>query len=91
MERVTDRGDGRQLAKQDVLLELNLRVHEAARRFEGIEPERDPWDFMCECGASDCRIPVSLTLADYEALRAADRPVLAAGHEKARPGDEPAA
>jgi hypothetical protein len=81
---VTDRGDERQRAKQDVLLELNVHVHEAAKRFEGAEPERDLWDFTCECGAPDCHVTVSLTLAEYEAVRAADRPLLAAGHEACR-------
>ena len=67
--------------KQDVLHEVNAHVHEAARRFEGVEPGEDRWDFTCECGSSDCRTTVSLLLADYEALRAAGRPVLAPGHE----------
>jgi hypothetical protein len=77
---MTNGGAATGLAKQNVLLELNARVHEAARRFEGLEPERDPWDFTCECGAPECRVPVSLTLAEYEALREAARPVLAPGH-----------
>jgi hypothetical protein len=76
-------------AKRNVLLELNVRVHEAARRFEGAEPGRDPWDFTCECGATECRLPVSLTLADYESLRAAGRPLLAKGHETVASGDKP--
>jgi len=71
-----------QLGKHEILLELNARVHEAARRFEGAEPERDLWDFTCECGAPDCRVPVSLTLAEYEALRAEESPILAAGHQE---------
>ena len=50
-------------------------------------PERDLWDFTCECGAPDCRVRVSLTLAEYEALRAADGPVQAPGHEQAGPAD----
>ncbi len=79
------------LAERGVLLELNARVHEAARRFAGNEPERDPWDFTCECGAPDCRVPVSLTLAEYEALRAQGRPVLAPGHEQVVSDDEPTA
>ena len=82
VEGLLDRHEGQQLEKQDVLLELNAHVHEAARRFEGTEPERDVWDFTCECGEPDCRIRVSLTLAEYEALRAGDRPVLAPGHEQ---------
>jgi hypothetical protein len=87
VECVTDRTEGQQLAKQDVLPELNARVHEAARRFEGSEPERDLWDFTCECGVPDCRVRVPLSLAAYEALRAADRPVLAPGHEQVGPAD----
>ena len=31
---------------------------------------------------------VSLTLAEYEALRGANRPVLASGHEKVAPAGE---
>lgn len=88
---MTGRGDKRKRAERDVLLELNVRVHEAARRFEGTEPGRDLWDFTCECGASDCRAPVSLTLADYEALRAAGLHVLAAGHDTVAPDEAPSA
>ena len=73
-----------QQAKQEVLLELNVRVHDAARRFEDNESEQNLWDFTCECGAPDCRVPVSLKLAEYEALRAAQQPVLADGHETQR-------
>ena len=73
-------GDLQQQAKQDVLGELNARVYEAARRFEDADSGRDPWDFTCECGAPDCRSPVSLTLPHYDALREADQRVLAPGH-----------
>jgi hypothetical protein len=81
VKRVTGRGEKQVDAERDVLLELNARVHEAARRFEGVEPGRDPWDFTCECGVPDCRAQVSLTLAEYEALRAGDRLVVAPGHQ----------
>jgi hypothetical protein len=74
-----------QRAKQDVLLELNARVHDAARRFEETDSEQNLWDFTCECGEPDCRVPVSLTLVQYEALRAAERPILSDGHETQRP------
>jgi hypothetical protein len=89
---VADRaGDLQQQAKQDVLGELNARVYEAAKRFDDAEPGRDLWGFTCECGAPDCRAPVSLTLADYQALRKADRPVLAPGHDRSdRPDRSPA-
>jgi hypothetical protein len=79
---VTGRGEKQEPAEQDILLEVNAHVHEAATRFERTGPAQDQWAFTCECGASDCRATVSLTLAEYESLRAADRPVLARGHEK---------
>ena len=84
---MTGRGQKQERAERDVLPELNAHVHEAARRFAGTEPGRDFWDFTCECGAPDCRAPVSLRLDEYDALRAADRPVLAPGHAKAVPGE----
>jgi hypothetical protein len=79
---VTGRDEKQLAAEQDVLHEVNAHVHEVARRFEGVGPAEDRWDFTCECGAPDCRLAVSLTLADYEALRGAGRPVLAPGHDK---------
>lgn len=80
-------GENDELDQQDVLHEVNAHVHEAAKRFEGTEPQVDRWDFTCECGAPDCRVTVSLTLEEYEGLRAAGRPVLAPGHEKVARGD----
>ena len=79
---MTGLGENELSVERDVLLELNARVHEAARRFEGIEPERNRWEFTCECGAADCREPVSLTLAEYEALRQEGGRVLAPGHDE---------
>jgi hypothetical protein len=79
-------GETDDLAQQDVLHEVNAHVHEAAKRFEGTEPQVDRWDFTCECGAPACRVTVSLTLGEYEGLRSAGRPVLAPGHGKAARG-----
>lgn len=82
-EAVTGSGDNQGSAdEQDVLFEVNAHVHEAARRFEGVEPGADRWDFTCECGAPGCRVSVSLTLAEYEALRKEHRRVLAPGHTR---------
>lgn len=78
---MADPGEEQRQAKQSILLELNGRVHEAAQLFESAERERDLWDFTCECGARECRLSVSLTLAEYEARRGAEQPILAAGHE----------
>lgn len=86
---MTGHDDRQKPAKRDLLFEVNAHVHEAAKRFEGIEPEAESWSFTCECGAPDCRVPVSLTVAEYEALRAAGRPLLAPGHEKVASPDEP--
>jgi hypothetical protein len=85
---VTGRDETQDPADRDLLLEVNAHVHEAAKRFEGVEPGQEPWDFTCECGAPECRVRVSLTLAEYEELRAAGRPVLAAEHDKAALGDK---
>ncbi|HEY3578569.1 MAG TPA: hypothetical protein VGK68_11370 [Gaiellaceae bacterium] len=81
---MTGHDENRERAEQDLLFEVNAHVHDAARRFEGVAPEpgHEPWEFTCECGAPGCRVAVSLTLAEYEALRAADSPVLAPGHER---------
>ena len=86
---MTGRDEKQERAKRDLLLEVNAHVHEAARRFEGIEPEPDLWEFTCECGAPDCRVTVRLTLAAYEKLRAEGRPVLAPGHEKVAADESP--
>jgi hypothetical protein len=81
-ETVTGRGEKQDPAELDLLHEVNAHVHEAAQRFEGVEPGEDRWEFRCECGAPECRVAVSLTLAEYEALRLGDRPVLAPGHDQ---------
>jgi hypothetical protein len=78
---VTGRDEEQETDKQDVLFEVNAHVHEAAKRFEGVEAGEDRWDFTCECGAPDCRLTVSLTLPEYEARRAAGRRLLAPGHD----------
>ena len=83
MNAVTGRDEKHEPGEQDVLLEVNAHVHEVARRLEDVSSGVDRWDFTCECGASDCRVTVSLTLAEYEALRAAGTPVLAPGHMRA--------
>jgi hypothetical protein len=77
---VTGREERQGPEERDLLLEVNAHVHEVAKRFEGVEPGPDLWEFRCECGAPDCRVTVSITLAEYEALRAAGRAVVAPGH-----------
>ena len=79
---MTGRDEKQELPEQDLLFEVNAHVHEAARRFEGVDGGPEPWEFTCECGAPGCRVAVFLTLAEYERLRAAGTPVLAPGHER---------
>jgi len=76
-------GERQCLARRGALTEVNARIREAAGRLDAdsLEPT---WEFMCECGTPDCRTHVSLTLAAYEELRDADRPVLADGHDLGR-------
>lgn len=82
LNTVTGRDETHESGEHDVLPEVNAHVHDVARRFEDISPGANRWDFTCECGAVDCRVAVSLTLEEYEALRAAGTPVLAPGHRR---------
>jgi predicted DNA-binding protein (UPF0251 family) len=56
----------------------------AVKRFDLSESDTDTWGFLCECGASECEEWVTLSVPDYEALRNADRPILAPGHALVR-------
>ena len=85
---MTGGGERRDSVERDLLPEVNAHVHEAARRFEGVEPGHERWEFTCECGAPECRARVPLTLAEFEELRAAGRPVLAAGHNRVAAGEK---
>jgi hypothetical protein len=71
-----------------LIAEANLHIFELGGRLE-VPGERSAWDFVCECGRSDCHDVVTLSLAQYEALRREGGAVLAPGHvlppaEKAR-------
>jgi rubrerythrin len=65
----------------DLLAEVNAHVRELAASQSG---GSDDWDFRCECGEPDCHQAVSLTVAEYELLRASGSPILAQGHEQSR-------
>jgi len=58
----------------------NLRT--AVKRFDlsGGGREQETWDFLCGCGADDCRQWVTLPVSEYEVLRARSEPILAPGH-----------
>jgi hypothetical protein len=54
------------LARNEALFrEVNERVEEISGQ-AGL----DTIDFICECGDADCTMPISLTTAEYERIRA---------------------
>ena len=81
IERTALKGNGgvkeNQAFKTLALTEVNSKTLEAAR---GSDSHHEKWEFFCECGRSDCRERVELTLEAYIALHDGGRPVLAKGH-----------
>ena len=53
------------LARNETLFrEVNERIEEVR------SPEEDQIEFLCECGVEACKDVISLTVAEYEELRA---------------------
>jgi hypothetical protein len=67
------------IAKNEALFrQVNERIEEVNEALG----EGDSADFLCECGDETCTSPVSLTLDEYERVRAeATHFVIAHGHE----------
>ena len=58
-----------QLAKNEALFrDVNERVKEVDQSHN--IPTADRWDFLCECGNAGCMERISLTVAEYERVRA---------------------
>lgn len=58
----------KRVARNEALFrEVNERIEDLAERLGGNERT----DFICECGADDCTAPITLTLREYEQVRAA--------------------
>jgi len=59
-------------AKNEALFrEVNESVAEVVMHFLGDgESQTEPIGFICECGRSDCVEPITMTLDEYEAIRA---------------------
>jgi len=72
-------GDEERRAKNEVLFRtVNEAIEQQALRFGGID---DEYEFVCECSSVDCVERVTLTLRQYEQIRAdGTRFVLVAGH-----------
>jgi hypothetical protein len=60
---------------REPLREINERI----ARMDWADAGRDTFDFLCECGATDCVATVPLTLDAYAAL-AQRGPVVHEGH-----------
>ena len=73
------RGTEERLAKNEVLFRsVNESIEQQALRFGGID---DEYEFVCECSSTECAEKVTLTLRQYERVRAdGTRFVLVPGH-----------
>jgi hypothetical protein len=71
--------DPERLAKNEVLFRsVNEAIEQQALRFGGVD---DEYEFVCECSATECVERVTLTLRQYEQVRAeGTRFVLAPAH-----------
>jgi hypothetical protein len=59
------------LANNEALFrEVNERVAEVAANYIEVETTSDPVEFTCECGRADCAEPITMTVLEYEAVRA---------------------
>jgi hypothetical protein len=62
--------------------EVNERIAEVAEEFLEIGARDTPVEFNCECGMPDCTEQISMTLVEYEAVRAKPtRFAVVPGHE----------
>jgi hypothetical protein len=62
--------DERLAGNEALFREVNERVAEVATHFVEVETSAEQINFACECGRADCAEPVTMTLAEYEAIRA---------------------
>jgi hypothetical protein len=58
-------------------------VNDSIRKLAIAGPVTEEWEFLCECPSVECHALVSLTLAEFDALREASPPtrILASHHE----------
>lgn len=73
----------RRLAENEALFrEINEEVSRAASRLDEVAPSDHRYEFFCECSGDSCRKEISMTLVEYEAVRAnATRFAVFPGHE----------
>ena len=78
-EGLDSNGEEERLAKNEVLFRsVNEAIEQQALRFGGVD---DEYEFVCECSSTECAEKVTLTLRQYERIRAdGARFVLVPGH-----------
>ncbi len=61
---------------------LFAQINDSIRKLASDGPETQTWEFICECPELTCHAFVSLTLTEFDGLRAAlpPVPILAAEH-----------
>jgi hypothetical protein len=62
--------DERLAGNEALFREVNERVAEVATHFVEVETRTESVDFTCECGRADCAEPITMTIVEYEAIRA---------------------
>ena len=76
--------DERRAKNEALFREVNERVAEVATQFlEEGETHRQPVGFSCECARPYCGEPISMTLGEYETIRAEPTHfAVSPGHER---------
>ena len=76
-----DAREERSARNEALLREVNERIEEVGERLQ-ILPDDESLEFRCECGRDDCEVFVSMTVREYEHVRAEnDRFAVVPGHE----------
>jgi hypothetical protein len=76
-----DPRDERAAKNEALLREVNERIEEVGERLQ-VLPDDGSLDFRCECGREGCESFVSMTVDEYEHVRAEnDRFAVVPGHE----------
>jgi len=76
-----DPRDARAAKNEALLREVNERIEEVGKQLR-VLPDDESLDFRCECGRDECEAFVSMTVGEYEHVRADnDRFVVVPGHE----------
>ena len=76
-----DRRERRTAANEALLREVNERIQEVGVHLR-VLPDDEKLDFRCECGRGDCDSMISMSVREYEHVRADnDRFAVTPGHE----------